>query len=631
VTRLRALPFLALAATFAVLTGIPLVSPAIIHALSAPPTPSRERAVKGVHGQSRPTPTPTATHGGNRSTAARYPITHIVIIDKENRSYDNYFGLFPGADGTSHARLADGKVVLLGHTPDHTLLDVAHAGTSAALAMNHGRMDQFNLLPGAIQDGHDIADSLFHESDIPNYWRYATHFTLDDHFFSTIAGPSFPNHLVTIAASSNNTVDNPRGQTHHAWGCDGGPYSVVNAVDPNTGHAYLTKPCFDIPTIADTFQKYHVSWKYYSPGQYQSGYIWDSFDAIKHIRYSHLWKTLADYPVQKFTSDARNGKLPSVSWEVMDAQVSEHPPYSACVGENWTVDQVNAIMQGKDWKSTLIVLTWDDFGGFYDHVAPPREDYISLGPRVPTIIISPYARPHYVDHHTMEFDSILKFIEDDFHVPALTSRDRHASSLLTSLDFKQHPLSPYLLKRRSCPASDLNIKTSLSGMLLQLSTEKFAKEMLLRLHGGTIVTLIIGPSTPIEMSSRHQIPLGTFMVGDRIEANARPDQQRALVYGAGTLRDLDLRPFGPTTGRILTVGQDSKTITVQFGKDTDLVDIGKQTHILLAHNKKGSFADLQEGVTVQVSGIENTRLGEVASTATIRVLNQPRVTGTPKP
>jgi phospholipase C len=576
-------------------------------------------------------PTPTATAGVHQVTAARYPIKHIVIIVKENRSFDNYFGLFPGADGTSHALLADGKVAPLGHTPDHTLLDLGHAGSSAVLAMNNGRMDQFDLLPGSIQDGRDIADSQMRESDIPSYWHYAQHFTLDDHFFSTIAGPSFPNHLVTIAASSNNTVDNPRGQTYHAWGCDGGPYSVVTAIDPNTGRAYLTKPCFDIQTIADTFQKYHVSWKYYSPGQYQSGYIWDSFDAIKHIRYSHLWTTLADYPVQRFTSDARSGKLPSVSWEVMNAEVSEHPPYSVCVGENWTVDQINAIMRGKNWKSTLIVLTWDDFGGFYDHVAPPREDYISLGPRVPTLIISPYARPHYVDHHMMEFDSILKFIEDDFHLPALTSRDRGAPSLLTSLNFKQHPLSPDLLKTRTCPASDYNIHTSLSGNLLKLSTEQFAKEMLLRLRGGTIVTLLIGPSTSIEMSDHRQIPLESFMVGDRIKVNARPDQQRALVYGAGTLRDLDLHPFGPTTGRILTVGQYDKTITVQFGKDTDLVDVGKQTHIFLSHNTKGSFADLPEGVTVQVSGVENTRLGEVTSTAIIRVLNQPRVIGTPQP
>src|SRR5947209_59845 len=185
-----------------------------------------------------PRPSPTAT-----SHAPRYPIQHIVIIDKENRSFDEMFGLFPRADGATTAELASGKVIRLGHTPDHTLLDVGHAGDAAAFAVDDGRMDRFNQLPGAIQNGRDIADSQLRQSDVPNYWRLAGHYTLDDHFFSTILGPSFPNHLVTIAAGSNNTDDNPRGQTFHAWGCDGGRYPVVTAIDPATGRTYLTKPC----------------------------------------------------------------------------------------------------------------------------------------------------------------------------------------------------------------------------------------------------------------------------------------------------------------------------------------------------------------------------------------------------
>ncbi|HEX8918005.1 MAG TPA: alkaline phosphatase family protein, partial [Chloroflexota bacterium] len=331
---------------------------------------------------------------------ARYPIDHIVILDRENHSFDNLFGTFPGANGSTTARLNTGQLVKLIHTPDHTLLDISHSGGAAGFAVNNGKMNQFNLLPGATQNGKNIADSQYQEKDVSSYWAYARSFTLDDRFFSTIMGPSFPNHLVTIAASSANAVDNPVGQTFHAWGCDAGQYSRVSAMDPKTGKNYEENPCFNLPTMADTFQSHHLSWKYYAPSQYQSGYIWSSFDAIKHIRFSSLWKTNVPSSTQ-FVTDVKTGHLPQVSWLVTNEQQSDHPPYSICVGQSWAVKQINAIMQSQYWKSTLIVLTWDDFGGFYDHVVPPVLDHISLGPRVPTILISPYARPHYIDHHTL--------------------------------------------------------------------------------------------------------------------------------------------------------------------------------------------------------------------------------------
>ncbi|MGH2443895.1 MAG: phospholipase C [Chloroflexota bacterium] len=608
-------------ARIALTVGVILLSVAIASAVqvhSQAPAASRHP---------RPTPTPRVLRERVRP---RFPIKHIVIIDKENRSFDEIFGRFPGADGTTTAIMASGKSVPLAHTPDHTLLDIGHAGDAAALAINNGRMNQFDLLPGAIQDGHNIADSQLHASDIPNYFRYAHHFTLDDHFFSTIAGPSFPNHLVTIAASSDNVVDNPRGQTHHAWGCDSGPFSVVSAIDPRTGREYLTKPCFTIPTMADTLQSHHVSWKYYSPGQFKSGYIWDSFDAIRSVRYSRLWKTHANIPEGNFVKDARAGKLPAVSWLVMNAATSEHPPFSMCVGENWSVDQINAVMQGKDWKSTLIILTWDDFGGFYDHVAPPREDFISLGPRVPTIIISPYARPHYIDHHPMEFDSMLKFIEQDYHLPALTSRDRHATSLLTSLNFSQRPSAPFLLKKTHCPKSDYHIHSTLSGVFLKLSTFKYAKVMLLRLPGGNLATLLIGPSTPMEMRNKGKVHLTDFQIGDHIVAQARPDQQRALVYGAGTLRDLDLAALNRRRGLVTDIGQHNGTLVVQFGRSMLLVELDRHTRILRADGKKGTIGNINTGDTVEVTGIENTRLSEVSSTTIIKQIHAPRVKGSPK-
>ena len=288
-----------------------------------------------------------------------------------------------------------------------------------------------------------------------------------------------------------------------------------------------------------------VSWKYYAPGQYQSGYIWSAFDAIKHIRYSKLWKTNAVADTQ-FVKDARAGSLPQVSWLVTGCGASEHPPYSMCVGENWTVHQINAVMQGRDWSSTLIVLTWDDFGGFYDHVPPPRVNFISLGPRVPTLIISPYARSGFIDHDQKDFNSILKFIEQDYRLPALTSADRHDSSLLSALNVHQRPMKPFILKQRHCPSSDYHIKSTLTGLFLKLSVHRYARVVLMRIGGGNIATLLVGPSTPIRSANKQRIKVTDIELGDRLSVTGRPDQQRALLYGAGYVRDLDVKTLGRT-------------------------------------------------------------------------------------
>jgi phospholipase C len=567
------------------------------------------------HARSSAAPTPVVE--------STYPIKHIVIIDKENHSYDNMFGRFPGADGATRARLSDGQVVPLAHTPDHTALDIGHAGDSASFATDGGKMNRFDALPGALQGGKDIADSQFYRSDIRNYWRYASTFTLDDHFFSTIMGPSFPNHLVTVAASSHNTFDNPRGQTHHAWGCDGGPYAVVDAINQVTGHRYLLRPCFTMHSMADTLDSHHISWRYYAPPAFQSGYIWSAFDAIRNVRYSKVWKTnVVNY--HSFIDDVNAGSLPSVSWLVTNAVESEHPPFSTCVGENWTVRQINAVMHSKLWKSTLIVLTWDDFGGFYDHVAPPKIDYISLGPRVPTIMISPYARPRYVDHHIMEFDSILKFIEQDFHLPALTGRDRNAPSILTSLDFNQTPRGPLPLQTRTCPRGSNHINTSVSGTFVKLSFPKYGRIMLVRLTGNNVATLIIPPAAKVAIRGGRPASLSDYRVGDHVFASAEPDEQRALVYQARAVFDRDLYPMKGQEGLITDVGQEGDTLTVRIGSHAFIVDLARSTKILLPNGAKGSLADLETGDTVAITGLVNQRLEEVTSAYQLRITNVPR-------
>jgi hypothetical protein len=217
-----------------------------------------------------------------------------------------------------------------------------------------------------------------------------------------------------------------------------------------TGQITNQYPCFDVTTLADNLQAAGVSWAYYGPPEGSNGYVWVALDAINHIRNSTTWTTNVFSDTQ-FISDVKAGKLPAVSWLVTG--LSEHPPASACSGENWTVQQINAIMKSPLWSSTAIFVTWDDFGGFYDHVPPPPEDTYGLGMRVPLLIISPYARSGYISHTQYELSSVLKFIEEDFGLPPLTSRDAGANDTTDSFNFTQTALSPLLLTTRSCPSA----------------------------------------------------------------------------------------------------------------------------------------------------------------------------------
>jgi len=193
-----------------------------------------------------------------------------------------------------------------------------------------------------------------------------------------------------------------------------------------------------------------LTWKYYAPSQGQSGYIWSALDAIAHVRFTELWQQHV-VPTPQFIQDANNGQLPNVSWIVMASSNSEHPPASSCVGENWTVRQLNAVMRGPQWNSTAVFITWDDFGGFYDHVPPPVADNFGFGPRVPLIVVSPFAKSDFISHTMYEFSSLLKFVETRWRLGTLTDRDAVANDILDSFDFGQTPLTPPVLSQRTCP------------------------------------------------------------------------------------------------------------------------------------------------------------------------------------
>jgi len=374
-------------------------------------------------------------------------IQHIVFIIKENRTFDNYFGTFPGADGATSGMISTGQVVPLGHTPDRTGHDIGHAWQEALLAIDGGKMDKFDRIPGGNVRGEYLAYTQLTERDIPNYFTYARQFVLADRMFSSLTGPSFPNHLYTVGAQSGGAINNPS-KTKGTWGCDSDEGAMVQVMN-DRGEIRQQFPCFDFQTLADLLQGANLSWKYYAPRHGEPGYIWNALDAIRHFRETPLW-TVHVVSDSQFADDARAGRLPAVSW-LVTGRASEHPPASTCVGENWTVEQVNAVMQGPNWSSTAIFITWDDFGGFYDHVVPPKVDSWGFGPRVPLLIISPYAKQAYVSHTQYEFSSLLKFVEARYSFPALTARDREANSTLDSFDFTQRPRPPLMLAPHPCP------------------------------------------------------------------------------------------------------------------------------------------------------------------------------------
>ncbi len=393
-------------------------------------------------------------------------IQHVVFIIKENRTFDNYFGRFPGAMGAIRGKISTGQSVPLWRSPDQTGTDLDHSYQGTLFGMDGGKMDRFDLIGEANINGQLLSYSQMREGDIPNYFAYARTFALADQMFSSMHGASFANHLYTVAAQSGMAIGIPtlNGKFIDAWGCDSDPNTIDLALNPDGAFSNVY-PCFDFQTLADSVDNAGLTWKYYAGTPNSGGYVYSALDAINHIRNSGEWATNV-VPTSQFIKDALAGNLPSVSWVTTTPPDTDHPPESVCDGENWTVKQINAIMQGPDWPSTAIFVAWDDYGGFYDHVKPPQIDQFGLGPRVPLVIISPYVMTGYISHTQYEFASVLKFIEEVFGLPALTSRDANANDTSDSFNFAQTPLPPLVLTPRTCPclsASTVNFGNLLVG------------------------------------------------------------------------------------------------------------------------------------------------------------------------
>jgi phospholipase C len=316
-------------------------------------------------------------------------------------------------------------------------------------AYNEGRMDGFTQT----EDSARFAYTQFRREDIPNLWHLAEEYVLADNFFASAQGASFPNHLFAIAATSGGAVDNPRRdmpsiRSSNTFGCDAPPEQDVQVIDEN-GHTRFVRPCFDFETEGDLLNHAEIPWAYYAATEDQRGYIWSAYSAVRRYREDRqMWRAHM-FPVDNIVRDIRAQGLPPVTWITPRFELSEHPDYNFCHGENWTTRVVDAIMRSPMWPTTAIFITWDDYGGFYDHVAPPNVDRYGFGFRVPLLVLSPYAKDGFVDHGRGEFSSVLRFIEDNWNLNQLTRRDRLATPLASAFDFTQDPRPPDPLPQRT--------------------------------------------------------------------------------------------------------------------------------------------------------------------------------------
>ena len=373
-------------------------------------------------------------------------IEHVVYIVQENRSFDNMFQGYPGADTVASGKNSKGQTIALQPVSLSKSYDIDHSA-QAMFAACHGtgklpgtdcRMDGFNKEQSFFGPKNPEYVYVPHAESKP-YWEMARSGVLADRMFQSQLDESFVAHQYVIAAQAAWSVNLPTGR----WGCDGKRDTVQTVTKDRDIFGPNIEPCFDYQTLGDDLDKAKLSWRFYasSYGSASSGAgsYWSSYQAIKHIRYGPDWKNVIS-PNWKFITDVRAGKLANFTWITPVCADSDHVNCGGGYGPSWVAALVNAVGKSKFWNSTAIFVQWDDWGGLYDHVAPPYLDRDSLGFRVPLIVISPYARQGRVSHVAYETASVLRFAEDLWGMPQLAAADERANSPAKDcFDFSQKP------------------------------------------------------------------------------------------------------------------------------------------------------------------------------------------------
>lgn len=367
---------------------------------------------------------------GADAVPATSPIQHVVILMQENRTFDNLFHGFPGAD-SAETGMSNGTPVPLTEVPLAENVDLPHHHVAWWRAWDRGKMDGF-ARTGAVDPAYPY--SYVRQSDIAAYWTLAKRYTLSDRMFQSNTGPSFPAHQYMIAGQSANAAESP---TALPWGCDAPAGTTVPLLGPNGTVLPGPFPCFDYRTVGDVLDQAGISWRYYSPSAAGERSSFTGFEAIRHIFYGQDWESKVISPQTTVLTDITAGHLAHVTWVVPDMRHSDHPGNNSSEGPQWVASVVNAIGASKFWSSTAIFITWDDWGGWYDHVAPNQVDKMGPGFRVPLIVVSPYAKHGYVSHQNVETASLLTYIEKNFRLPSLNARDATAGDLSDCFDYRQ--------------------------------------------------------------------------------------------------------------------------------------------------------------------------------------------------
>ena len=451
----------------------------------------------------------TGAPSGNQSGSGAqlsgiHKIQHVVVIMQENRSFDHYFGVYPGADGIPRINgqftvcvpdPVSGACVRPYHDPTDKNGGGPHGSGNARADINGGQMNGFvaqaqrgnrgcvnAVNPSCTNSAQTDVMGYKDARDIPNYWSYAQNFVLQDRMFQPNASWSFPQHLYMVSGWSAqcSRTDDPLSCVSNI-DAPGNPIGVGAGKINGNDQASRNFAWTSLPYL---LFKHQISWRYYvaegltpdcednaavcPPRQQRVGTpdIWNPLPGFTDVRRDGQISNVQT--IDHFYADAKAGKLPAVSWIVPNGPVSEHPPGLVSAGQAYVTTLINSIMRTPAWSSTAIFLSWDDWGGFYDHVAPPVVDGAGYGLRVPGLVISPYARHGYIDHQTLSQDAYLSFIEDDFlggarldpttdgrpdSRPGVRENNPLLGNLAYEFDFNQVPRAPLILDPNSPPGA----------------------------------------------------------------------------------------------------------------------------------------------------------------------------------
>ncbi len=446
----------------------------------------------------------------NQSNEGIHKIKHVVIIMQENRSFDSYFGTFPGANGIPMNNAEPSVCVSNPQTgncvkPYHDMNNLnkggPHGVKDVLTDVNGGKMDGFiQDVIDANKQCKDINDPNcasqiaspdvmgYHDDrEIPNYWSYAKNFVLQDNMFEPNASWSLPEHLFLVSewSAKCTKMADPMSCINELQSPGSPPDFAARKARKGKGAAGAQPPDYAWTDLTYLLHKNNVSWAYYVLKGTEPDCQDDSeATCVQHKQNAKtpgIWNPLPYFDTVKndgelgnvqsldqFFVAAKAGNLPAVSWINPSQDVSEHPPGLVSTGQAYVTTLISAIMKSPNWDSTAIFLSWDDWGGFYDHVVPPKVDQNGYGLRVPGIVISPYARSGYIDHQVLSHDAYAKFIEDDFlngqridpktdgrpdPRPSIRENVAQLGNLVNDFDFNQSPRQGIILN--SHPQTDL--------------------------------------------------------------------------------------------------------------------------------------------------------------------------------